>query len=68
MPRASAERIDPVDELADQAELRPRVREGDAGEIEVEEDYLDLPRIAFTHTRSKFGLIRKLIDRINSFG
>ncbi|XVJ59568.1 MAG: LOG family protein [Tepidisphaera sp.] len=38
------------------------------GPYEVEEDFLDLPRIAFTHTRSKFGLIRRLIDRINSFG
>jgi len=32
-----------------------------------ERDHLDLPRIAFTHTRYKFGLVRSLIDRINSF-
>jgi uncharacterized protein (TIGR00730 family) len=32
-----------------------------------EQDHLDLPRIAFTHTRYKYGLIRALIDRINSF-
>mgnify|MGYP003112709084 CR=1 FL=1 len=32
-----------------------------------ERDHLDLPRIAFTHTRHKFGLVRALIDRINSF-
>ncbi|QOJ01875.1 MAG: LOG family protein [Phycisphaeraceae bacterium] len=32
-----------------------------------ESDALDLPRIAFTHTRSKFGLLRRLIDRINGF-
>lgn len=37
------------------------------GPYEVEEDALDLPRLAFTHTKSKFALIRKLIDRINSF-
>ena len=32
-----------------------------------ERDHLALPRIAFTHTRHKFGLVRALIDRINSF-
>ncbi len=32
-----------------------------------EQDHLDLPRIAFTHTKHKFGLVRALIDRINSF-
>lgn len=35
------------------------------GPYEVEEDHLDLPRLCFTHTRHKFGLVRKLIDRIN---
>jgi uncharacterized protein (TIGR00730 family) len=30
-----------------------------------EEDHLDLPRLSFPHTRYKFGLIRRLIDRIN---
>ncbi|MEL6797837.1 MAG: LOG family protein, partial [Planctomycetota bacterium] len=33
-----------------------------------EQDHLDLPRLAFTHTRHKFGLVRKMIDRINDFG
>lgn len=32
-----------------------------------EEDHLHLPRIAFTHTRRNFGLVRRLIDRINEF-
>ncbi len=32
-----------------------------------ERDHLDLPRIAFTHTRHKFGLVKSMIDRINSF-
>jgi hypothetical protein len=32
-----------------------------------EHDHLDLPRVVFTHTRHKFGLVRALIDRINSF-
>jgi len=30
-----------------------------------ERDHLDLPRIAFTHTRNQFALVRKLIERIN---
>lgn len=30
-----------------------------------ETDHLDLPRIAFTHTRKKYGLVRALIDTIN---
>ncbi|MFG0284694.1 MAG: LOG family protein [Phycisphaerales bacterium JB039] len=30
-----------------------------------ERDHLELPRIAFTHTRNRFSLIRRLIDRIN---
>ncbi len=32
-----------------------------------EKDHLDLPRLAFTHTRYHYGLVRALIDRINSF-
>jgi uncharacterized protein (TIGR00730 family) len=35
------------------------------GAYEVERDHLDLPRLAFTHTRHNYGLIRKLIDAIN---
>lgn len=35
------------------------------GPFPEEEDHLDLPRLVFHHTRHKFGLIRKLIDRIN---
>lgn len=35
------------------------------GPYEQEEDHLDLPRLVFTHTRSKFGLLRTMIDRIN---
>jgi len=33
--------------------------------LDEEDDHRDLPRLVFTHTRHKFGLIRKLIDRIN---
>lgn len=35
--------------------------------FEEETDHLTLPRIAFTHTRRRYGLVRALIDRINSF-
>jgi len=35
------------------------------GPYEVEDDHLDLPRLVFTHTRYKFGIVRKLIDAIN---
>jgi len=36
------------------------------GPYEVEEDHLDLPRLAFTHTRRDFGLVRRLLDDINN--
>lgn len=35
--------------------------------LEGENDHLDLPRLAFTHTRSHYGRLRALIDRVNSF-
>jgi uncharacterized protein (TIGR00730 family) len=35
------------------------------GPLEGETDHLSLPRLVFHHTRYKFGLVRKLIDRIN---
>jgi uncharacterized protein (TIGR00730 family) len=37
------------------------------GPYDVETDHPELPRIAFTHTRRSFGLVRRLIDRINEF-
>lgn len=49
-------------------EFAPLIRKGSMtlrGPYEVEDDHLDLPRLAFTHTRSRFGLVRRLIDRIN---
>jgi uncharacterized protein (TIGR00730 family) len=36
------------------------------GALDGEEDHRELPRLVFTHTRHKFGLVRKLIDAINS--
>lgn len=52
-------------------EFRVLVKEGritQRGPYEVEDDFLELPRLAFTHTRSKFGMVRRLIDRINELG
>ena len=40
-----------------------QIRQG--GPVEEEDEHLDLPRIVFTHTRRDFGMVRKLIDRIN---
>lgn len=37
------------------------------GPYEIENEFNDLPRIAFTHTRRSFGNVRRLIDRINDF-
>ncbi len=35
------------------------------GPLEGEEDHLMLPRLVFTHTKHKFAVLRKLIDRVN---
>ncbi len=51
-----------------QEEFSDLIREGgmtQRGPYEVEDDWLDLPRLAFTHTRHKYGRVRQLIDRIN---
>ena len=37
------------------------------GPYDAEDKHIDLPRLAFTHTRSHFGMVRQMIDRINSF-
>lgn len=37
------------------------------GPYEAEDDFLDLPRLVFTHARGKYGMIRQMIDRINAF-
>jgi hypothetical protein len=37
-----------------------------SGPLEGEATFPELPRIVFTHTRHKFGLVRSLIDRINT--
>jgi uncharacterized protein (TIGR00730 family) len=38
-----------------------------SGPLEGEDDHLDLPRVIFPHTRHHYGLVRRLIDRLNSF-
>lgn len=35
------------------------------GALEGEDELPDLPRLVFHHTKSKFGVLRRLIDRIN---
>jgi len=39
-----------------------------SGPVGDETDHLELPRVVFAHTRHKFGMVRRLIDRINGFG
>jgi len=49
-------------------EFAELVKEGtieQRGPLDVETDHLDLPRLAFVHTRRRFGLVRRLVDRIN---
>jgi len=55
-----------VARLAD--EFRVLIKEGtltQRGPLEGETDALHLPRLVFHHTRHRFGLVRRLIDRIN---
>lgn len=60
-----------VDRLSDEFAILIKPANGVAGRITqrgpfpVEQDHVDLPRLSFLHTRRGFGLIRKLIDRIN---
>ncbi len=59
-------RPEDVEKLSDEfAVLCRNCRIVQRGPYDAEEDHLDLPRLAFTHTRHKFGLVRRLIDRIN---
>lgn len=49
-------------------EYAPLVREGkivQRGALDIEEDHRQLPRLVFRHTRSRLGLLRRLIDDIN---
>jgi uncharacterized protein (TIGR00730 family) len=42
-----------------------RITQG--GPLSGEDDHLDLPRLAFHHTRRQYGLLRAMIARINGF-
>jgi uncharacterized protein (TIGR00730 family) len=49
-------------------EFKVIIKEGEirqGGPLEGENDHPELPRLSFRHTRSKFGVVRRLIDRIN---
>lgn len=52
-------------------EFAPLIRNGGVRQVfeplDGEDDHLELPRLCFQHTRSKYGLLRAMIDRINSF-
>jgi uncharacterized protein (TIGR00730 family) len=54
-----------------ESEFRSVIKDGRieqrSGALEVEKDHLELPRLILLHTRRQFGLVRALIDRINSF-
>ena len=55
-----------VERLAD--EFKVLIKTGSMtqrGAFDLEEDNRELPRLAFHHTRHRFGMIRQLIDRIN---
>jgi len=51
-------------------DFQPLIKSGQivaSAPITEEDDHLELPRLAFEHTRQHFGLLRALIDRINDF-
>ena len=51
-------------------EFQPLIKSGEISitkPLPEETDHLDLFRIAFEHNHRKFGLLRSMIDRINSF-
>ncbi|MGP1345600.1 MAG: LOG family protein [Phycisphaerales bacterium] len=60
-PKDIASLNDEFGVLVKQGTIRP------SEAYEAEREFLHLPRIAFTHTRHKFGLVRAMIDRINEF-
>ena len=53
------------------AEFKVLIKEGQIsqrGPYDNETDARELPRLVFTHTKHKMGVVRKLIDRINEMG
>ncbi len=62
----SALRNEDVARLAD--EFRVLIKDGtliQRGPLDGESDALHLPRLVFHHTRYKYGMVRRLIDRVN---
>jgi len=61
--RISDEAVDQINE-----DFGVLVRSGSItqrGALPIEDEFMDLPRLTFTHTRHNIGLLRKLIDRVN---
>ena len=51
-------------------EFAPLIKTGkitQRGPYDIEAEFLELPRLAFTHNRRDFGMVRRLVDRINDF-
>ncbi len=66
-------RSEPTDEQMERLndEFGVLVRRGRierSGPLRGETDHLEMPRIAFEHTRYRLGMVRRLIDRLNDFG
>ena len=62
----SESQIDQLNKEFDSLIATGKIEASDA--LEGEDDHLDLPRIAFHHNRRRFGVLRQMIDRINSMG
>ena len=60
----SAQQIEGLNEEFGELVADGKIEQG--GPLKEETDHLDLPRVAFVHTRRNYGLVRALIDRINS--
>ncbi|MFO0874737.1 MAG: LOG family protein [Phycisphaerales bacterium] len=64
------EPLAPAQVAALDAEFAPLVESGrfeQGAALPEETDHLGLPRLHFHHTRRQYGLVRALIDRVNSF-
>jgi uncharacterized protein (TIGR00730 family) len=63
--------LKPDDVASLSEEFSPIIKNGGVrqvfGPLEGEDDHPELPRLCFQHTRSKYGLLRAMIDRVNSF-
>jgi hypothetical protein len=51
-------------------EFRPLIKSGhitQTGALDAENEHPDLPRLQFHYSKRAFGLLRRMIDRINHF-